>query len=918
MKFRFIALFGALAMLLTIFTACGNGGGTQTGGKPQQNDPQLVIAANPVFEYDDDSFSLAYNDLNGAMSADSQSSSLTAITDSAWTWAYDDGDGWVERAVYGFGRWKNGAGAQAKGVYAYSYAENGNTSLGVYTAKANELVTYQDESVPDSGILLSAVTGAEESLCYTVKQDGTMTIPAGTFTAIEQVAGVKTGFLAEDGTARSASVRIIVNSAQLYSGTLCNSTAAEDGVAVTQLSYPQIDNIPVKAGDTVIIAIKLDAQANSDEDVTAPTVNEEDNWQVVRKSKQVLVEDATLQESDVTTADGAIKTISNYQFTFTLVRDEKYTSTVAEFAKTIMKRTGAEVFTSRPGKETKYEIVLGVCADRPESKRIYDEIVGARADNAADYILRLVGTKLYIIGVNDDAMQAAMDYFLETFVKDDKGAVPAKYNHYYKPAHVTYTIAGQNIASYTIRTERYPSVVLQKAAEAIQEAVLNDCGYIIPIKVLNIEGTDLGNNEIRIGPMQGSVKIHRDWDYHKSEGKNTRFKVSNWTEYMSIDEDGWLDSGYGDWTVNVSGKNVVIQGGAAYSANVGVMRFLSDLKKSKAIAASYTANGDYVSYYDWENLYEYETVEYSMAEGYGLTWQENFDYTGTDKQIEKEVYKKWDFSTKTDYPDISLEMMAVHPRKYGENWWIAADTAGNGYLFEISRKRTLEHEGTDQGWEAVRIHTEGKMGFRYGIWEQRMIMGCHNGASSSMWCATSAPYNTQGPWLEFDIYENYSREIFVPCTHHFVDSEYLGNYHFQAPYYQEKCWIEPNEGEHYYDTFHHFAVEWNYDFAGFYLDGKCVSAMPMTNYDDFKYYRTGVVIRTSIGAGALNYSATMPEGVERNTTYVPKYWIGEENLHKYFEVLMVDHSRIYQTSNEGIDNPQAESEMKFTSRYGRY
>ena len=392
MKKRIIALIGALVMLLTFFTACGNGGSVSTGDKPQQkNEPQLVIAANPVFEYDDDSYSLAYNDLNGTMSADSQSSSLTAITDSCWSWVCSDSDGLVKRAVYGFGRWKNGAGTQAKGVYAYSYSESGSTSLGVYTAKSNELVTYQGEEIPDAGILLSAIAGSEESLCYTVKQDGVMTIPAGTFTAIEQVVGVKTGFLAEDGTARSASVRILVNSAQVYSGTLKNSTAAEDGVAVTQLSYDTIGDVPVKAGDTVIISVKLDAQANSDEDVsTDPSVTKEEQWQVVNKSTKVLLEDQTPQDSDVTADDGSIKTISNYQFTFTLVRDEKYISPVAELSKTIMKRTGAEVFISRPAKETKFEIIIGVCDERPETKKIYNELVNARADNAADYVLRLI------------------------------------------------------------------------------------------------------------------------------------------------------------------------------------------------------------------------------------------------------------------------------------------------------------------------------------------------------------------------------------------------------------------------------------------------------------------------------------------------------------------------------------------------
>ncbi len=909
MKTRIIALIGAIVMLASFFTACGNGG-SQGGNKPQKNEPQLVIAANPVFVYDDDSYSLAYNEINQAMAADNQSSSLTAITDTAWTWTYDAGDGWVQRAVYGFGRWQNGSAAQAKGVFSYRFSETGSTSAAVYDVRKNELAPYQGETLPETGLLLSATAGAEEALRYTVKQDGELTIPAGTFTAIEQVAGVKTGFLAEDGTARSASVRIIVNSAQVYSGTLSNSSAAADGAAVTQLSYPEIADIPVKAGDAVIIALKLDAAANSDEDVTAPTVNEEDNWQVVRKSTQVLVEKEELKESDVMTADGAYKTISNFQFTFTLVRDDAHIATVTEMAKTIMKRTGGEVFSSRPEKEAKYEIVIGVVKERPESEKIYKEIVSARVDNATDFILRMIGTKLYIVGANDGALQEAINFFLETFVKDDKGAIPAKYNYYNKPKHVVYTIAGQNIATYTLRTERYPSHVVKMAAEAIQKSVLEDCGLNIPIKPMNLEGTDLGNNEIRIGPMNGAVHIDRQYD--------TRFNSGNWQNIMTIEDDGMLKTDEGDWKVYFDGKNVVVEGGSAYAVNVGTTKMFADLKKAKSIDTSYKASGNYTSYYDWKTMYEYEKVDFSMADGYGLVYEENWNYTGNSKQIEREVLKTWNVSTKTDAPDISREMVTYHPHVYGENWWIAADTYGNGYLFETTRKRTLEHEGTDEGWEGVRLLTDGKMGFRYGIWESRMIMGCRNGACSSMWGVADPPYDRVGAYFEIDVYENYGREIFVPCTHYSENGVLLGNYHFQPPYYQEACWFGPNEGEHFYDTFHHVCIDWTYDRLDVYFDGECVSAMPMFNYEEFKYFRYGIVPRFALTPGGLNYNAIQPNDYTgERISYVPKYWMGEENVHKFYELQLVDYTRIHQFSNENITNPQAEAEMRFTATYGR-
>lgn len=914
MKMRILALIGALVMLLTFFTACGNDG-TQQVDKPKTNNPQLVVAVNPKMVYGDDTVVVPYNDINQAMGADSQSSSLTAITDTAWTWAHGDDDGWTERAVYGFGRWTSGAGAQAKGVYAYGYTGEGSTSLGVYNTKTNEMVTYQDEELPESGMLLSAVAGAEEGLHYTVQQDGTLSIPSGTITAIEQVAGVKTGFLAEDGTARSASIRIVFNDAQIWSGTLCNSTAAEDGVAVTQLTYPQFDDLPVKVGNTLLITLELNAQANSDEDITPPEDDEGGKWQVVRKSTKVNVPvENTPQDSDITTDDGSLKTIMNYQFTFTLVRDAKYAKLATSYAETIMRRTGAEVVTGREGKETKYELVFGVHPDRPESKKIYDEVVTARADNATDFVIRLVGTKLYVIGANDDALQAAMDYFLDTFVKDDQGKIPAKYNYYNKPAHVMYKIAGQNIATYTIRTERYPSLIVQKAAESIQAAVLADCGYLIPIKAMNLAGSDVGDKEIRVGPMNGAMKVDRVY--------NTRFTSGTWQNYMQIDGDGMLPGDDSYWQVNIVGKNVAIEGGEAHSVSAGAMKFLADLKTNKGVDASYTKSGNYVSYYDWKDMYGYEKVDFSLPDGYGLTWSEDWNYTGTDDEIEDEALKYWNVSNSPSTAgENDPDHYAYNPRIYGRNWWIAADTAGNGYLFETTLKRsTAMGDADNHGYEMTRVISEGKFGFRYGIWEQRMVMGTRYGASSSIWCATAPPYERVGGYLEIDVYENYGRDCFVPCTHHNQDGTYLGNYHFMAPYYQEACWLLPNEGENFYDTFHHITVDWSYDYINFYFDGKCVSRMPMTNYEEFKYYRTGVTLRFAMGAGNLQYCNMNEKGEHgKLPSYVPEYWTALDgvDLNKFFELQLVDYSRIYQTDNNTIDSKPAENEMKFTSAYGR-
>ncbi len=910
MKKRIIALVGALALLLTFFTACGNTVTPPDGDKPAgSNDPQLVVAVSPIVVYDNDAVVVPFNDINKAMGQDSQSSTLSAIADSAWGWVYNDSErGWTNRAVYGFGRWKNGAGTQAKGVFAYNFNQAGSNSLGLYDTQSNEIVTYQDETLPDSGVLLSAGAGAEEGLIHTATQAGSWSLSSGTITAVEQVAGVKTGFLAEDGTARSASIRILFNGAQIWSGTLMNSAAAEDGVAVTQLTYPQIDDLPITDGSTLMFTLELNAESNSDEDITKPTEGEGGKWQVVQKSTQVLAEDSDEpEESDVVADDGSIAMISNYQFTFTIVRDKaKYLKKAIEYSETIMRRTAAEVFIGKEGKEAKYELVMGVCSERPESKKIYDELIGARADNAGDYVIRLIGTKIYVVGVNDDALFAAMDYFLSTFIKDDKGKIPAKYNYYNKPEHKVYTLAGDNIATYTIRTERYPSLIVQRAAEAIQKAVLEECGYIMTIKPMNYDGTDLGNKEIRIGPMNGAVTVDRQYD--------TRFNSNNWQQYMTIEDDGMIDGDYGYWRVGFSGKNVVIEGGSAYSVNVGTMALLADIRKNLSIATSYKKSGNYTSAYDWKTKTKYDTVDFSMADGYGLVFADEFDYAGTDKEKDKTFRSLWLLDEKPGN-QADEEMICYNPQVYGKNWWLDG-IDGNNYYFMVANKRNMATEGSDVGYEGTRAQSMGYWGYRYGIWETRMVMGTRNGSTSAIWAVTDPPYERVGPYLEIDVYENYGQDCFVPCTHHSQDDTYLGNYHFQPPYYQEACWHLPNEGEHFYDTFHHITVDWTYDFINFYFDGVCVSRMPMTNHDEFKYYRNGIALWLSMGVPNKSYSMMRPLGsTEPQSLHIPRTFM--DDVTKYFEVQLIDYTRIHQTSNDDVDVKQAESEMKFTSRYGK-
>ncbi len=641
-----------------------------------------------------------------------------------------------------------------------------------------------------------------------------------------------------------------------------------------------------------------------------------DDWQMVTAPVSYAANDDTAAVSDVSTADGSISMITTSllntkKFRFALMCDDAYKDMVDAFAATIEKNTGVAPSYGYASYTQTYELIIGNCSSRSASATIDNEVKSARADNANDYIIRLVDTKIYIVGATDYALQNALDCFIELFVQDADGSIPAEYNYYHKPAHVTYTLAGNSVADYTIRTERYPSQIVQLAAQTVQKAIIDRCGYILPIKAMNLEGTDAGDKEIRVGPMNGAVNVERVYD--------TRFTSDDWQNYYtSFETDGMLDADYGYYRIGFDGNNLEIEGGSAYAINVGVVKVLADLASKKNLASTYTQSGTYESGFDYKKGSGYDAVDFSMTGGFGLVYAEEFDYEGTDEQKEKAVKSKWAIS-KDETPDDV--MYQYRPGVYGNNWWVSADTSGNNYLFEVTKKRVQAlGDPDDNGYDSGRLVSASKWGFRYGIWETRIVMGTRNGACSAVWSNTASPYSTAVPNHEIDVYENYGRDVFVPCLHAFYPGENSSNYLYGKPYLQSPCWLEPNEGEHYYDTFHHMSVDWTYDYIKIYFDGELASEMALDDdHPKADCYRNGQTIKLANGVGKVGYcKTTPPQGLPTSTGtaengFIPSYWM--EDITKFFEVQVVDYTRVYQTSNDNISYAPAQNDIRFTPSF---
>ncbi len=939
MKKRLICVLAALFLLVTCFAGCGDETGSSGQQKPGKSRAQLVVALNPVLVYEDNTSVVAYNDIKDAIKADNEKASLAAMyQDTAWKWAYNTPDGWEQRPTYNLGLWKNGAGVAVKKTAAYSFNAEGDISLSRYTGSSLKLSAYDNAAaIPQMGLLLSAAGSEQEALCYTVEKDGKLALPMGSIVAIAEVAGVKTGFLAEDGTPRSAALTITLNSQQLWSGTLCNTTAAADGVAVTALNYPQLDGLQVKAGDKLFFTLRLDAQANREEDVSKPGYNEEDFWTVSKRTELVKVT-TTFNQADSVGDDGSIPMFLNYTFNFRVVRESRYSRMVAEMNEDIIEATGGYFLIATEEDEPgEFEIVVGRHAKYPESIRIYDELKAYRADSAMDYAIQLIGTRVYIVAVSDTGLQRALDHFMDTFGKDDKAVIPGGYSYVHRAPHEVYLINGQNVASYSaIRVEKYPNYMTLQAARDLQNMIQEKAGYEMPI-VKGIEGINTAAMELRVGPINDIVMVDRTY--------NTHFTIANDTTHSKIETDGLLDAPDSYYEIKAEGKHLVINGGSNYAINAGMQVMLAALEANRHFTANQKVAGDYLSqfaYWDKESIdrdgYDarYDTVKYDLSNKYGLVFSEEFNViSGDHAKTEADIRLRWQGSTDGTQPtpdESTAEGFKVgqhRPDIYGENWWVQQDATGNGYLLQVTKYASGTMEEKNVIFDAGRLIGESKWGFRYGVEEVRLVPATRAGACSAVWSYLGSPVN--GGQNEIDTFENYGIDALLPALHAWVPGINGDGYKSLSEASSVRMYAAP--GEHFYDSFHTVGIEWTSDALNIFLDGEIYSYVDISpDKPEYDAFRTGTTLKLANGIGVGGYTGGadpwdyMPYHVHNQGTadelihhgYMHgKYDATLDALEDFFEVQYVDFVHIYQQNPKGQKARDA-SQFSTSSSFGKF
>ena len=814
MKNRIIKIVSLILSLVCLLSGCALGG-TKTQvvvTYPEGKEAQAVIAFNPILYLDGESV-LAVNDINTAITADAKAKTLTSLSeDTNWKWVSRSSDGLISRATYTLNNWRNRGNISNSKLKAYSYNSDGTMSLMSYATSHIKIESYNGDSFPETGILMSTSGDKQENLSYIIENDCSLEIPAGTLTIVKSVGGVETGFLDnEDGSDRTAVVNIMINNTVLWSGEFGKSVG-ENGEEVTFLEYPSFYDLPLISGDVISFGIQLNGKKA--EEIYGDTKGENDI--------------PVIEESD-NIADKGVKKLSfvdGYDSRFEIVYPDNSSIAVQKLANNFFTKLSDVTETSIRLKTddvetypaSEYEILIGE-TNRTESKNVYSQIRGYRKNYANDYIVTVKGKHIVIAAGSDVALENAINFFVTTYIKDDKSFVTTDMYHVSRPKVNALSIGGIDVTNYVIRTEKYPSILMKRAAKDLAEFFVIQCGITVPIE--NDQKTTA--NEILVGLTERSGI---DALVFKKE---------------SLD---WA-KGYTAEQYDIFFKNgkLFIEAGSDYAANFATNLVVEQLRSTGDIPTTFAKKGVYSAT---------GTEKYTLSDGYGLAWSDEFltstiDGTSVDNELRYWVdeapagddsipYSAYKPDSKlvlelleldSDNPLRSLLGEKTKHDRYGDYYPFGKMYQGgmgktygvsNNLLYQITKF------DTKTGFWKSFLNTKKTMSFRYGIFEVRQIVGAAKGTSAALWLSGASGLADD---CEIDIYENFGSPNLHPNLHTWANYHNNHTDHGSANDFV-RISAKPAVDENFYDTFHYIGMEWSEDFLDFYLDGEIFCAVPMT------------------------------------------------------------------------------------------
>lgn len=879
MKNRILRIISLLLALVCLLSGCTLGG-TNTKvvvSYPEGKEAQAVVAFNPIFYLDGESVA-AFNDINAAITTDAKNKTLVALSNnSSWKWVSQSSDGWKLRSTYTLDAWRNRGNISNGKLKAYSYNSDGTMSLMCYATSQLDVKTYNGDSIPQMGVLMSTSGDNQENISYVVEKDCYLEIPEGTLTMVKSVGGVETGFLDNsDGSIRTAVINIMINNTVLWSGEF-GKNVGENGEDITYLEYPSFYDLELESGDVISFGIQLNGE-KADKIYGRDDTNEDDesNIPVIENDKPIV--DSSLKE---------LSFVDGYESRFEIVYSQNASIAVGKMANNLFERlsntTGTSVRLKTDDAElypvSEFEIIIGETV-RPESKEVYSSIRGYRKNCANDYIVTVKGNKVVIAGGSNLALEEAINFFIETYIKDDKSVVPIDMYHVSRPNVRTLSIAGIDVKDYVIRTEKYPSILTKRAANDLSEFFIKECGIVVPVE--NDQKTTV--NEILVGLTE------------RSGISATVFKEQS-LDYVK---------GYDAEQYNIYYKDgkLFAEAGSDYAANYAINHIIQSFKDTNNLSNTFNMSGKY-SVVD-------ESLKYSLSDGYGLAWNDEFltetkDGTAIDNKLAywydepgygEDSAEYCNYTPESVLVQELLQLDVTNPLRkllqeketstqYGDYYPFGKfyqGGIGNSYGVKNNLLYQIMDFDTQTGFSKSRLGTKKSMGFRYGIFEVRQIVAAAKGTVSALWFTASSGL---ADGCEIDIYENFGKERLSPNLHTWANYNTNHTNHGGVRDFIAVS-AYPEKGEHFYDTFHYVGMEWSKDYIDFYLDGEIFCAVPMT---EEKWYAFEQKIYPHIDAGVTGGFYLFENG------YIGTDG-GIEELLNFEYTQYTDYVRIFQKNGE--------------------
>lgn len=231
------------------------------------------------------------------------------------------------------------------------------------------------------------------------------------------------------------------------------------------------------------------------------------------------------------------------------------------------------------------EVNIGL-TNRTHAKSIYDELVEANTNNVFDYTIRFVDNVVYIVGLSDDALLDAIEYFKDKFCQKQSSNIQVDYRYDYHFKDITnFSIAGnKDLSNYSIVTPKYNmSYLIGREVANLQEELKTSTATIVPEVMDNHEETQY---EIVIGNS-------------KREGTP---EITDKDEYC----------------IKTSGDKLYISGGSDEAIAIAVKEVIRMVEKGTAIKKDADIRGSYK-----------KTVK-NYEDYYSLTWADEFEELNED------------------------------------------------------------------------------------------------------------------------------------------------------------------------------------------------------------------------------------------------------------------------------------------------